>query len=76
MGKFEDTITFSGKTYEHITNDEIVKQARDIPPNCGIVAFNKRPKKKLKPNCWTYIDDNGNIIQDEVEKVLRNKTNG
>jgi hypothetical protein len=70
MGRYEDTITFSGNTYIHTTNEEIVKQARDIPPNCGIVAFSKRPKRELKPNCWSYIDDNGNIIPEEVQKVL------
>jgi hypothetical protein len=75
MGKYEDTIILSGRTI-HTSNDKKVKEARDMPPNCGIVPFSKRPKRQLKPNCWTYIDNNGNIIQDEAEKVLRNKTNG
>jgi hypothetical protein len=75
MGRFEDTIALSGKTYQHTTEGEIVPKAKDMPQ----MATSKAPwrikkNKNLKRNeGQPYLDNEGNPIPSEVEKILKNK---
>lgn len=77
MGKFEDTTTFSGKTYEHISSSEKVSQAKDMPQMASSKA-SWRVKKKPIPkddSIFPYLDEEGNPIKEEVEKLLYEKEN-
>jgi hypothetical protein len=72
MGRFEDSISISGKTYTHTNQTEKVCQAKENQPMATSKAsWRKQSNPNLKRNEGKpYLDENGNPIKEEIEKII------